>query len=203
MRTPIDNPGVPTSGTDAMTRGDEKQTTEIRALRGPEDVRGLIRVHGRAWREAYRDILPESVLAQVVVHPMDEQVRERYEDLREDRDGVLLAVDEAGTARGYAYFRWGEETKPFVGPDEAGLKEIYLDPDYWGRGIGTRLLECGIERLPETVRRLKLETFAANDVGRGFYEARGFERVAENEVEIGGDTYPTIVYERALDGSDS
>jgi len=176
---------------------------EIRPLRGPADVRGVVRAHGRAWREAYESILPEEVLDQVVVDPTEEQVRARNEDVREDRDGFLVAVDDGGTVRGYAYLRWDEDTKDFVGAGEAGLKEIYVHPDYWNRGVGTGLLERGIERLPDAVDRLKLEVFADNDLGRGFYEARGFEPVDQSEVEIGGESYPTAIYARALARSES
>ncbi|WP_341850627.1 GNAT family N-acetyltransferase [Natronococcus wangiae] len=86
--------------------------------------------------------------------PSEERLRERTDRLRDDRDGIFLAgID--GTVRGYSYFRWGEETKSFVGEDEAGLKEIYVDPDYWGEGIGTALLERGLDGLPDGVERVR------------------------------------------------
>ena len=171
---------------------------EIRTLDGPEDVRGAIRVNGRAWRAAYDDILPRDVLERISVDPADDDVRERYEQVRETTGAFLLAVDDVDTVRGYASFRWGDDTKDFVGPDEAGLKEIYVDPDDWGRGIGTRLLEHGIDRLPAGVERLLLEAFADNDVGRAFYEARGFSAVDEGRVELADERYATTIFAKEL-----
>lgn len=74
---------------------------------------------------------------------------------------------------------------------EAQLRTLYVQPDHWGRGIGTRLLEVGIERL-------KLETFVDNEAGRSCYEARGFTRIGTSTFAIGRDAYPTVAYGRGL-----
>ncbi|ELY81270.1 GNAT family N-acetyltransferase [Natrinema gari] len=67
-------------------------------------------------------------------------------------------------------------TKPFVQTNDAELKAIYVDPDCWGRGTGTALLEQGLETLPERITRLRLEVLFDNDIGTHFYEVRGFEK---------------------------
>jgi len=92
----------------------------------------------------------------------------------------------------------GGGTKEFVGPKEAGLKEIYVDPEVWGQGVGTALLERGLEVLPEHVEAVTLEMLAGNDVGAGFYEARGFEKTGASEAEIGDATYRTVIYSLEL-----
>ena len=166
---------------------------EIRPLAGRADVEQVVRVHGRAWRRAYRDVIPDPVLDEIPIEPTDAVVEEWYGRVRDDRDRFLVAVDE-GALRGYAYLRWGGGTKDFVRPDEAGLKEIYVDPDHWGRGVGTALLERGLDLLPAEFEALKLEMLAGNEVGERFYESRGFERTGSGAVEIGGESYPTVLY---------
>ncbi|WP_394739047.1 GNAT family N-acetyltransferase [Natronococcus roseus] len=167
---------------------------ELRRLEpGTADARAITRVNALAFREAYDELLPEEVLAGFGAAPSDGQLREYADRLREDRRGIFLAELE-GEVRGYGYVRWGEGTKAFVGPDEAGLKELYVEPDYWGEGVGTALLERCLEALPNEVERLRLETLAGNDVGRRFYEARGFERTGRSEFEIAGEAYPTAIY---------
>ncbi|WP_246084364.1 GNAT family N-acetyltransferase [Salinadaptatus halalkaliphilus] len=95
------------------------------------------------------------------------------EELRADAEGVLVAL-ENGSVRGFADFRWEDTpTKAFVDPDEAELKAIYVDPDSWGQGLGTALLEAGLERLPDEIERLRLEVLADNDIGTRFYSGRG------------------------------
>jgi len=96
--------------------------------------------------------------------------------------------------RGDIYLRWGDETKAFVNEEEAGLKEIYTHPDYWGEGIGTSLLQHGLDLLPDSISAVKLEMLSGNTVGQRFYEARGFERTGSSEFEIGDEAYPTDIY---------
>ncbi|TYL38228.1 GNAT family N-acetyltransferase [Natronococcus pandeyae] len=160
---------------------------------GTADARAITRINALAWREAYADLLPDEVIAQFGADPSDEQLREYANRLTHDRDGIFLAEID-GTARGYSYVRWGDETKDFVGDDEAGLKEIYVEPDYWGEGIGTALLERSIDVLPEGIERLRLEMLDGNEVGHRFYAARGFDRTGSSEFEIAGEAYPTAIY---------
>ncbi|MCH7660054.1 MAG: GNAT family N-acetyltransferase [Euryarchaeota archaeon] len=167
----------------------------VRRLEDQADVRGLIRVHGLAWREAYDGLLPDEILQQQSVDPSDKEVQYWFERLRENRDGVLVATDTDETVRGFADFRWEEdETKESVGRGEAELKAIYVEPDCWGRGLGTALLERGLELLPDGVNTLYLEMLSGNETGRRFYEARGFDRTGAGKHEIGEKSYPTGIY---------
>lgn len=168
---------------------------EVKLLEAKDDVEDLIRAHGLAWRAAYGGILPEDVLEQQSIDPSPVDVQRWEEGLRDNHDGVLVAVDDTDTVRGFADFRWGDaETKDFVDDDEAELKAIYIHPDFWGDGFGTALLARGRELLPEDVDTLRLEMLSENDVGREFYTARGFEQTGTSEYEIGDDVYPTVIY---------
>lgn len=168
---------------------------EVRSPDTDEEVRGAIRAHGLAWREAYEGIVSEDVLAAMTVDASAEDVREWTDRIDEDRGRFLVAVDE--NVLGYAYVRWGE-TKAFVGDEEAGLKEIYVHPAHWGEGVGTALLDAGIGCLPGDVAALKLEVLAENVRARAFYEARGFDRVGEDVIEMAGERYRTLHYSRRL-----
>lgn len=167
----------------------------VRSIQNREDVRGLIRAHGLAWREAYDDLLPAAVLESIPVDPDEAEIGEWQAGLSQNQEGVLVAVDEEGAILGFIELRWGDsETKPFVGDDEAGLKAIHVHPDHWGRGVGTALLDRGLELLPDTVETVRLEVFAENDIAIPFYEARGFERTGTGEYEVGGASYRTAIY---------
>lgn len=69
-------------------------------------------------------------------------------------------------------------------PDESDatlchLYRIYVASEYWGRGIGSSLLDH-IETVLEEqgFDRLQLSVMAENDVGVSFYESKGFHRTA-------------------------
>lgn len=167
---------------------------KVRHLEDADDIRATVHVTNMAWREAYRGILPDEVLARMGGEPPDEQVQEAFEQRRDDRDRFLVAENDAGSICGYVYLQWGEETKTFVGEAEAGLKEIYVHPDYWGQGFGTKLLERGLELVPEDIERVKLEALSDNEIGHRFYMARGFDRTGTGNFEIAGEAYPTAIY---------
>lgn len=59
---------------------------------------------------------------------------------------------------------------------------VFVDPDYQGRGIGRSLMD----RARESRQFLELDVFEANAVGRGFYDAYGFELVGRHIHEASG-----------------
>lgn len=177
---------------------------KIRRPRDDADVSGIIRVRGLGWREAYGHVLPDSVLRAQTVDPTAADVERWADGLGGERAEVFVAVvgvDEAGdeAVGGFVDMRWdNENTKPFVGADEAGLRAIYVDPERWGEGIGTALLERALDALPDRIDAVRLEAFVDNEIGRRFYEARGFEHTDTTDREIAGETYRTAVYTRPL-----
>ena len=171
---------------------------EIRPPETDAERRELIRAHGLSWREAYDDILPESVLDAMTVEPTPEDV-EGWADRIGSDDGAVFVALVDGTVRGFVDVRWGAaNTKSFVDPDEAGVKAIYVHPDWWGEGVGTALLERGLDAVPDGVETVRLEALDDNEVGARFYEARGFERVGETESDIAGETCPAAIYAREV-----
>ncbi|KAB1198942.1 GNAT family N-acetyltransferase [Haloferax sp. MBLA0078] len=172
-------------------------------------MRDVWQVNVRCWVDAYDHILPGDALPDPDVAPDDDGLRQRFEyaNLLDETDSgrYVVAVDESTPDEetgvvGFAATRWGEETKSFVDDDDAGLWVIYVDPTRWGAGIGSALLDEVTAAVPSRYDRLVLETFAANDVARQFYEARGFDVVERIETAVGEETYPAVVMARSLEG---
>lgn len=171
---------------------------DVHELRSREEARQLLHVNAAAWRAAY-DFLPESALPAVDYHPNPDRVAEFYEQVQHRSAPVFVATRD-DQVRGFAELRWGQdETEGFVSPVDAELKALYVHPEDWGRGIGSRLLEAGLFAVPPTYERLSLQTFRANDAAREFYERRGFTWIGEAAFPIDGSEYPTVVYARAVD----
>ncbi len=171
---------------------------QIHPLEDRETVRDAIESHGRGWQEAYADLLPGSVLERVTVDPGREEIDRWVDRLPDGNDpGVAFGASVDGHVRGYIFVRWGE-TKSFVGGSEAGLKEVYVHPDWWGGGLGTRLLGTAVDALPPDTEALTLEALAGNEVGRSFYESRGFSLDGHSEISIDGDVYETVIYRRPV-----
>ncbi len=171
---------------------------EIRPPEQRTELAGAIRAHGLAWREAYQGILPDEVMERIPTRASEELLDEWYERARGDDRDFLLAVDDEGVVEGYILVRWGEGTKEFVGPNEAGLKEIYVHPDSWGRGIGTALLERALASIPTDLEAIALEMLEGNEIGARFYRSRGFDRVGHSRHEVAGESFETVIYRRSL-----
>lgn len=169
---------------------------DVRPIESERDLQDVNRVNVLAWQKAYDGILPDSVLEDRSVGLPSREAAERFERIRNATGCFLVAVDDAEEICGYVWLRWGEDTKGFVGDDEAGLKEIYVEPDYWGAGVGTRLLERALDELPAAIEAVRLEMLSGNDVAEGFYESHGFRRVDSSTFELDGDTHPTDIYEK-------
>lgn len=182
---------------------------EIRPVDSIEEFRDAMAVNRAAWRDAYDDILPADVLDGLDV-PEGDALRELYADACTEGQHFLVAVDRetgaerGGGANGPDVVGFGQFvhhpglSKPFVGDDETGLRALYVEPDRQGEGIGSKLLEAGVARLPSGTHAVALEEFRENDAARGFCESRGFARRGENSFEVGGEPYPTVMYERPV-----
>jgi ribosomal protein S18 acetylase RimI-like enzyme len=152
------------------------------------DVSGIQRVARRGWYAAYEDFLsPETIEAKLGEWYATEPLRENVE--REDV-GYFVAVDEEQVL-GYAAGGPSDD-----GPAIGFLGAIYVDPDFWGEGIGSQLLARVESFLAERgYERLRFNVFAENDVGKAFYRSRGYEVVENAETDIGNDVAEELVFE--------
>lgn len=156
----------------------------------PDEADDIQSVSRAIWHAAYDGILGETTVENV----LDEWYA--IERLQADIEcSIFYAAELEGEIVGFAN----------AGPhstDEAAtfeLSRIYILPDHWNRGIGSRLLEaaCGAVR-DAGGNSLRLTVLAANDVGVGFYESHGFERREQVKIELDGEPYRGFVYATQL-----
>jgi len=165
----------------------------------PADNESIRHVSARSCRAAYEDILDDETLIETMEDPeMSHRIRERLREVRDDDTVVYLVATENREVLGLTQLLAGERTPERTGPNEAFLKSLYVHPDHWGEGVGTALLDEGTTRLPASTTTLSLAVLADNDIGRGFYESRGFVSVGPSEFEVGGVSYDTVIYEQSL-----
>jgi GNAT superfamily N-acetyltransferase len=83
---------------------------------------------------------------------------------------------------------------------EAGrrwIDQLYLDPHSVGQGIGTQLLEFGLEfGIAASALPIRLYTFQANLGARRFYERHGFVAIALTDGQGNEEKCPDVLYER-------
>lgn len=74
---------------------------------------------------------------------------------------------------------------------DAFLEQLYLDPDFRGRGIGDRLVDLAKRLRP---RGLELWTFQVNGPARRFYERHGFRAAEATDGRDNEEREPDIRY---------
>lgn len=75
--------------------------------------------------------------------------------------------------------------------DRGELEQLYVHPDWWQQGIGSRLLDLAKDRRPDG---LALYTFQENLGARAFYERHGFGAVAFGDGSGNEERQPDVRY---------
>jgi len=149
----------------------------------PGDATGVRHVAEAAYHETYVDVIGADGVETLIEEWYElDDLRDRFESVPPspgDADGhTRTFVADDGGVVGYAGAAVpGSDADPQVG----GLPTLYVHPDHWGQGVGTRLFDRARSYLAEFgVERMRIRVFADNDVGRRFYEDHA-DLVAERE----------------------
>jgi GNAT superfamily N-acetyltransferase len=152
----------------------------------PADVEPIVAVNAAGWRRGYRGIVSEERLANLPLERWRSEISEGLRDPAADSFTLVAEVD--GEFAGYCYVA-APGRDPDL-PEAAELVAIYVDPERWGAGIGSALIEAA-ER--ETAGRgyeeMALWTFEQNEPALRFYRRRGWRPDGRQRVhELAGAT---------------
>lgn len=140
-----------------------------------DDAGAIARVRVAGWRAGYAGILEPAVLD--ALDPITEQARRRAE--WGTRPGSLRVAEAGGEVLGFTLcgaYRAGEDDPAgSVGPSDAELQALYVDPGSWSRGVGSALIGDVVATLTAAGHPVvRLWVLAANDRARRFYARQGF-----------------------------
>jgi len=80
--------------------------------------------------------------------------------------------------------------------DTSWIDQLYIQPEYCGRGIGSQLLRAALSYLKRPIR---LYTFHQNDAARRFYESFGFKPIEYGDGSENEERCADVLYELADD----
>ena len=146
-----------------------------------DDINSVQDIAEKSWLATYAGIIPEEIQKRFLKAAYSDEMMHK----RLNHSLFLVAETDSGVV-GFANFSFAN----YQG--ETNLGAIYLYPGQQSRGIGTAMLQEGINQLDGVVS-ISVEVEKDNAIGKSFYEAKGFETVDEYDDEIDGHILKTIL----------
>jgi len=158
----------------------------------PADAPAMAEIHMRSWEAAYRDIVPaEYIREKNATRP------ERWRQFLAGEISSQHIIEADGNPAGMLCF--GPSREEDAGEDTYEVYAIYLHPDYFRQGIGTRAMNYALGEAKKLGKlSMTVWVFAENASAIAFYAACGF--VPDGKIQTGeyGKTLDTIRMRRAL-----
>ena len=160
----------------------------------PDDAMEVARVHVRSWQAGYRGLLPDAYLDGLRAEDRAQRYRFGCDDVREP--ATVVAIDD-GMICGFA------TTAPARDPDvvdDGELYALYVDPAWWGRGVGAMLIAAARGRLVGLgFRNAVLWLLAGNARADRFYRIDGWAPDGPARTDsVWGVMVDEVRYRRAL-----
>ncbi|MEA4823421.1 MAG: GNAT family N-acetyltransferase [Clostridiaceae bacterium] len=152
-----------------------------------EDSLGLGTVYCFSWKEAYKDIVPESFLNSLTV----ENSAPKPEHISPNNNFV---IEETGTIVGLVNFgKCRDASTNNVGE----IRSIYVLPEMWRRGLGQQLFTAAKEEMKRTgFGGFCLWVLKENAAARQFYKKMGMTDTGiEKGINIAGKELKELKYE--------
>jgi GNAT superfamily N-acetyltransferase len=154
-----------------------------------DDAAEIARVYIESWHDTYPGVLPTPLLRAMT--PKGQTARWQASIRAQGREAVLVAESS----------RYGIVGMASLGPardDGLGLDgeiyTLYVDPAFYGRGVGRALLKGAFSTLRKNGMSSCLIWAHARNHARFFYEAMGGRLIAERSAKLMGETVPEAAY---------
>ena len=134
----------------------------LKKMETDEEIKGKAYVHWKSWHEAYTGIVSQEYL--------DKLTLEKCEKMAFSWPDNIIVAKENGNVIGFVcYGDRGEEA-----PDVGEIFALYVLADYYGKGVGRKLMDVGLEQIKH-FSQVRLWVLKENRRAIRFYEKCGFQ----------------------------
>jgi len=145
-----------------------------------KDIEQVQQVAKTSWNETYKNIIPFQIQENFLkIAYSNEMLQKRLEN------SLFLVSEIQQEIVGFASFSNISEQ------GKVELTAIYFAPSYQGKGMGSALLQLGIESL-SGVKEILVDVEQENAIGLRFYQAKGFKVVEEYDDVFDGHILKTV-----------
>lgn len=158
----------------------------------PSDAETLAKIHIDSWKAAYHGLVPEEYLNQLNYKKRAERFKISLQTNADD----TYVIEKNDLLLGFIIF--GNCRDEDLNQNSIGeIWGIYLAPEYWRQGIGTKLFRFG-ERilLEQGYKTIVLWVFAENTESRKFYEVMGFKADGTSKIINCGKPLTAVRYKK-------
>ena len=159
------------------------------------DAKGIAEIHVAAWQDAYKGLLPDSVLDALSVQKRQAFWREAI-DLCEPQV-VVAHID--NELMGFVGF---DRSRDKGTPSSTGeIWAMYANPIHWDKGVGLALWDAARDGLQEEgCTKVTLWSYLRNERALRFFDLAGFKRELKTAktVPLGAVKLEEIRLSRAL-----
>ncbi|WP_104401678.1 GNAT family N-acetyltransferase [Vibrio penaeicida] len=146
-----------------------------------EDVPSIAEIHVTSWQVTYSGLIPEDyILSQTI-----ERRTKLWTNVINESLASLLVAEENQKVIGFISF---EKIQPDLSSQSIEISSIYLLPNHFNKGIGTKLLsECKSRLTGNKVNQITLWSLDTNISALKFYRKHGFvETGKQNKERLNG-----------------
>lgn len=146
-------------------------------------------LHVQCWREAYKDIVPAELLAQVT----PEKRIDMWRDVPVNPTRIVIGAYDEGIAVGLAVA--GAPHDNIRENEDGQLAALYVLEKFHRLGIGRALVQqCAAQWLAMGGHSISLSVLAKNRTARTFYESMGARFLKSSVYGWDGVPIPTAIY---------
>jgi ribosomal protein S18 acetylase RimI-like enzyme len=166
-----------------------------------KDAPTLARVHVDSWRVAYRGLIPDSFIQGFTYQRREDAFRQ---SLAANAEETYLIEDDDNADQAVGILTIGVCRDADLDASRTGeIWGIYIIPDYWRRGVGTRLVQEAERMLRSRgYRDAVLWVLEGNANARRFYEAMGFRPDGAFKILELGKPLKAIRYHKAIEAAE-
>lgn len=163
---------MPGNSVGGAIAGHEHGDMRVRQAKA-DDATAIAVVHVRSWQAAYQGLMPQDFLDGLTPDQRQAGWERRLTEAAWPRTGTLVAEVDNHVV-GFAHF--GPTRDNDENPTTTGeITSIYLVPEVWGRGVGTRLITTSLDTLAcAGYEQASLWVLDSNIRAQRFYQRHGF-----------------------------
>lgn len=155
------------------------------------DIPTIEHVARLSWAAAYEGLIPTDIQKRAIAAWYS---HEALANAIESRHTVFLLAERTGRVIGFA-------SLDQVSPGAVHLTRIYLLPGDRRLGIGVRLLQSALERVPKETETVTVDVEERNTQARAFYEKCGFVPTGASNMALFGFDLAFVRYQKQLIGT--